>query len=215
LGPYFEQYRETLSLLNYAAADTLRARNSDAGARVLVKDDTGRFFECDADWMAGRLLYHEAVLSISTNQPEETIQEGVACLKKYLNYRPYDPDGYRLLAKAYTRVYERENALAAIKKAAELAPDDVDIRLTLDALKNPEIGTRKPNDLHIELLWSFCPLLVPAGIVMLFTSLAPLGFIVAAAGGILWWIRNRNDSTKIIIDAFNKADGVTPPRRTL
>ncbi|MGH6671905.1 MAG: hypothetical protein ACRECV_08015 [Xanthobacteraceae bacterium] len=102
IGPYQDQYRETIKLLDYAAHDTVRARDLDPGARVLVKDDTGRFFHCDADWIAGRLLYQEAILSTSTNHSEATIREGIACLKKYLTYRPYDADGYRLLAKAYT-----------------------------------------------------------------------------------------------------------------
>lgn len=215
LGPYFEQYRETLKLLNFAAADTVKARNLDPAAQVTLKDDTGHFFECDADWMAGRLLHLEAVLSISANQPEATIRDGIACLQKFLNYRPYDADAYRLLATAYTRVYERQHALDAIKRAAELDPNDVDIRVAQDALTNPTIGTREPSDWHIELFLSFCPLLIPVGIVMLFTRLAPLGFILAAAGGILWWLRNRSDTNKIYANAINKSMGIGEPKRTL
>jgi tetratricopeptide (TPR) repeat protein len=215
IGPYFEQYRETLKLLDLAAHDTVRARNLDPGARVPVKDGTGRVFQCDSDWMAGRLLRHEAVLSISTNQSETTIRDGIACLRKYLVYRPYDADGYRLLAIAYTRVFERQNALEAIKKAAELSPDDVEVRLVHDKLNNPEIGTPEPSKLPGQLLWSACPLLVLAGIVMLFTPLAPVGVFLAAGGGILWFVRNRSDDNKIYADAFNEAAGIKPPKRTL
>jgi hypothetical protein len=57
--------------------------------------------------------------------------------------------------------------------------------------------------------------LVPVGIVMLFTSLAPIGVFLAAGGGILWFVRNRDDDNKIFARAFNEAAGIEPPKRTL
>jgi tetratricopeptide (TPR) repeat protein len=212
-----DDYFNAMRTLGYAAEDVVKARDLDPNAEIAVKDKHEGIITITVDTMTARLLFVEGQMSIGTYLSEEEIRKGIETLKHHLVFRPYHAFAYALLAKAYTRIFERQNALDAIAKAIELDPNDLDIRTIRDDLADPIIGVPKPKEYPTLgiLGWSFAPLLVPVGIVLSIFArgFEDLGIMMAIGGGVLWFIRNRRDNNEI----YQKALGITPqePRRTL
>jgi tetratricopeptide (TPR) repeat protein len=212
-----DDYVNALRTLGYAAQDVVNARDLDPEAEIIVKDKTQGIITFTVDTMTARLLFVEGQMSIGTYLSEEEIRKGIETLKHHLVFRPYHAFAYALLAKAYTRVYERQNALDAIAKAIELDPNDIEIRKIRDDLANPIIGVPEPKGHPIlnTLGWGLAPLLVPVGLILsiFVRRLEGLGVIVAIVGGVLWFIRNRRDNNEI----YHKALGISPEqqKRTL
>jgi len=210
-----EDYIKAMRTLGYAAEDVVKARGLDPNAELTVKDKHQGIITVTADTMTARLLFMEGQMSIGSYLTEEEIRKGIETLKQHLIFRPYHAYAYALLAKAYTRVFERQHALDAIAKALELDPNDLQIRQVRDDLADPTIGVPKPKGYPILAIlgWSMVPLLVPVGIVLSFfvTGFEGFGFLTAIGGGVLWFIRHRRDTNKI----YARALGIEEPKRTL
>ncbi|WP_330967998.1 tetratricopeptide repeat protein, partial [Lysobacter sp. A3-1-A15] len=66
-------------------------------------------------------------LDPANRRPPETLPEAIAGLEAALERDPRQPEGWRLLARAYAAEARMVDARDAFSKAVELAPDDADL----------------------------------------------------------------------------------------
>jgi len=74
-----------------------------------------------------RLLGTPAALDPAVRKAPETLQDAVAQLEAQLQRDPRQPEGWRLLGRAYASAQRADKARDAFARAAQLAPDEPDV----------------------------------------------------------------------------------------
>ncbi len=74
-----------------------------------------------------RLLGTPAALDPAVRKAPETLQDAVAQLEAQLQRDPRQPEGWRLLGRAYASAQQADESRDAFARAAQLAPDEPDV----------------------------------------------------------------------------------------
>jgi hypothetical protein len=205
-------YSEGFRLAREATKRVMEARRADPNARIVMD---GESHDCDS--LAARILFVEGMMHIDQDKDSpEFIKPGIDLLKKYLNYRPRSIQAHMKLAVAYTRVYDRQNALAMAKKATELDPDDLDARNLYNQIhENPKMGTKEfASGSYGWISFILAPLGILSGIYLMFVASFGLGLTLALVGlGVWWWGARRQD--KGVMDKALREQGIDFNERRL
>ena len=85
-----------------------------------------------------------AAADMTSDERMEMIRGMVEGLAARLEENPQDPEGWRRLARSYTVLGEPERALDALRRAVEVAPDDLETLHAYAGALSGDVGSRAP-----------------------------------------------------------------------